>query len=59
MITQASDDQKITGIEKVFGELRESLEKGVDLQVGMFVKDISGAFEARARDEILKGEPSS
>ena len=42
-------------MEESFRELRDNLEKGVDLQFGMFVKDIAGAFESRARDETLKG----
>lgn len=56
MLTQASDVQKINRIEGAFRELRINLEKGVDLQVGMYVKDIAGNFEARARDESLKGK---
>lgn len=42
-------------MEEGFLELRDNLEKGVDLQVGMFVKDIAGDFKARAKAETLKG----
>ena len=56
MVTQASDVEKIIRIEGEFRELRDNLEKGVSLRVGMTVKDIAGNLEARAMDAILKGE---
>ena len=55
-MTQASDVEKIIRIEGEFRELRDNLEKGVSLRVGMAVKDIAGNLEARAMDAILKGE---
>lgn len=54
-MTQATDFQKFSNIEDGLKELGENLEKGVDIQIGIFVKDIAGTFESRARDEVLKG----
>lgn len=57
MWTQAADSKKIAELEGGFGALRENLKTGVDMQHGLFAKDIAQGFDARAAENVLKGKP--
>ena len=43
------------GIEDALRVLRENLEKGVNFQMSLMIKDMAGPAQVRARDEILRG----
>ena len=53
--SQASDKRKVQDIEDALRTLQENLEKGVNFQMGLFVKDIAGAVRVIAKDDILRG----
>lgn len=56
MWNQAADTQKIGKLEEWFSILRENLKNGVDLQLGLFAKDIAHGFDARASEKVLQGK---
>ena len=55
--SQASDKRKVQNIEYALRALQENLERGVNFQIGFFIKDVAGAVQLRAKDETLRGQP--